>query len=390
MTETADAVVVGAGVNGAAAAYHLVTKGLRDVLVVDRAGVAEGTTGASSSVVRQHYGHETTARMALDSLKFFESFHERTGGDAGFTTCGAVIVGSQAALPTIESVVAMQQRVGIRTGMITPDDLADLEPEMRADDLAGGAFEPDAGYADPIGTASGLINAAVRGGARCWLNTALHRIVTDRERVVAVDTERGRVATARVILAAGPWTVPIVKGLGIELPVKTSRHPVLIFEHPGGNRPSHIIFDLVQIMYSRPDGAALTLVGTLDIAHSQDESDPDNFDRQPTLDEVATWGEMLTSRFPAYSDVVARRGWCGIYEYTPDWHHIIDELPTARGCWIVCGTSGHGFKLGPAVGDIVSDMALGRTPKYQVADFGLDRYSQGRDVTNRYAETIIG
>jgi sarcosine oxidase subunit beta len=98
----------------------------------------------------------------------------------------------------------------------------------------------------------------------------------------------------------------------------------------------------------------------------------------------------LITRFPAHDDIEATRGWCGIYEYTPDWHHIIDELPTARGCIVVCGTSGHGFKLGPAVGDITSDLVLGRSPAYDITDFRLDRFRQGHAVDNLYEGTIIG
>jgi glycine/D-amino acid oxidase-like deaminating enzyme len=143
-------------------------------------------------------------------------------------------------------------------------------------------------------------------------------------------------------------------------------------------------------MYLRPEASSLTLVGTLDMAHSQDQSDPDNFDHQPTFDEVSEWGAMLLTRFPAYNDVKARKGWCGVYEYSPDWHHIIDELPTARNCWVVCGTSGHGFKLGPAVGNVVSDLVLGRAASYDIADFRIDRFTEGHGIANRYSDTIIG
>jgi glycine/D-amino acid oxidase-like deaminating enzyme len=390
-SQSFDAVVIGAGVNGAATAYHLTRKGMRDVLVVEKGTLACGPTGASSAVVRQHYGHEVTARMAKDSLAFFQNFEELTGGGhAEFKTCGVVVVGSEDKLGTVRDVVAMQQRVGIRTRMVDRDEILELEPDMYMEDVGGGAWEPDAGYADAVGTTAGLMSAALERGAKVFYDTAVLELIVENDVIKGVETSRGTVKAGAVIVAAGPWTQGLVRPLGVELPIRSSRHPVLVYGHPSGRRPEHILFDLNQIMYSRPEGADMTLVGTLDIAHSQDDANPDDFDRQPTLDEIGEWGQMLMTRFPEYTDIETRRGWCGIYEYSPDWHHVIDELPQVRGCWVIGGTSGHGFKLGPAVGDIVSDLVLGQKPRYDVGDFSLARFESGGQIANRYAETIIG
>src|SRR5579864_5243458 len=102
-----DAVIVGAGVNGAATAFHLTQKGCRDVLIVDNRGVAAGMTGKSSAIVRQHYGHTVTAEMARDSLKFFQRFDEITRGHAEFKTVGMLGFGGADELETMRSVVEM-------------------------------------------------------------------------------------------------------------------------------------------------------------------------------------------------------------------------------------------------------------------------------------------
>jgi len=383
-------VVIGAGVNGAATAFSLVEKGVRDVLLIERGGIASGPTGASSALVRQHYGHEVTARMALDSLKFFQRFDEVTGGHAEFKTCGMVIVAPEVALPAVRACVEMQQRIGIRTNMIDVEELRRLEPDVMVDDLAGAAWEPDAGYADPVGTTTGFVHWATQHGATAWLNTAVDRLVTEGDRIVGVETSRGRVSTDRVILAAGPWTASLARSAATSLPIRASRHPVLVYKRPDGSRPRHILFDIGQRMYLRPEGSDLILVGSLDIDHAENEADPDDFERQPNFEEISEWGQMLLTRYPSFNDVETRRGWCGIYEFTPDWHHIMDELPTARGCFVVCGTSGHGFKLGPACGDIMSDLVLGRTPKYDLTDFRHDRFAKGHAIQNTYSSTIIG
>ncbi len=387
---TAEVVVIGAGVNGAATAFSLVQKGMRDVLLIERRGIASGPTGVSSAIIRQHYGHEVTARMALDSLKFFQRFDEITGGHAEFKTCGVLVVAPEKQLPTVRACVEMQQRVGIRTGMIDLEELERLEPDVMVDDLAGAAWEPDAGYADPVGTTAGFVHWATEHGATAWFDTAVDGLLIEGGRIVGVMTPRGRVSTDRVVLAAGPWAAPLALGAATSLPIRASRHPVLVYRRPDGSRPKHILFDVGQRMYLRPEGTNLILVGSLDIAHAENDADPDDFETQPNFDEISEWGQMLLTRFPKYDDVETRRGWCGIYEFTPDWHHIMDELPTARGCFVVCGTSGHGFKLGPACGDIMSDLVLGQTPGYDLTDFRLDRFATGHAIQNTYSETIIG
>ncbi len=387
---SADVIVVGAGVNGAATAYHLVNKGAGRVLVVDRDGIAGGPTGACSSIVRQHYSHEVTAKMALDSLKFFQVFDEVTGGHAEFKTCGAVIASPARALPAVRACVGMQRRVGIRTEMIDLPRLTELEPDMKNDDLVGGAWEPDAGYADPVGTTAGFLHWATEHGATAWLGTPVARLLVDGDRTVGVETAKGRVATERVVLAAGPWSVDLARKAGTTLPIRASRHPVLVFKREHGSRPEHIVFDLANRMYLRPEGADLILVGSLDIAHAEDDADPDHFDTQPTFDETSDWAAMLLSRYPEYEDVEVRRGWCGIYEFSPDWHHVIGELQSARGCFVIGGTSGHGFKLAPACGDIMSDLVMGREPGYDVHEFRIERFAEEQPITTRYSDTIIG
>src|SRR5207249_2987823 len=152
---------------------------------------------------------------------------------------------------------------------------------------------------------SGLLRWATDHGATSWLDTTVERVLTEDGAVVGVETSRGTVASRNVVLAAGPWIVGLARTVNVELPIRSSRHPVLVFRHPSGRRPRHIIFDLPQIMYSRPEGRDLTLVGTLDMAHSQDDADPDRYNEQPTFDEVSRWGELLMTRFPPYDDIEA-------------------------------------------------------------------------------------
>ena len=123
MPQTADVVVIGAGVIGCSIAYHLVERGVRRVAVVEKGFVASGATGRSSACIRQHYSTPETCRMVLRSLRFFETFGERTGGrPASFVRCGYLLGVDERTRTPMEASVALQQSVGIATRMVTPEE----------------------------------------------------------------------------------------------------------------------------------------------------------------------------------------------------------------------------------------------------------------------------
>ncbi len=373
---SAEVIVVGGGINGAAILYHLARRGVRDCLLVERGRIAGGPTGVSSAVVRQHYQSELYSRMALDSLRFFQHFAELTEGEAGFRPIGYVLVAREREMPALRATVAMHQRLGIRTSCLTAAQIRELEPLVRVDDLGGGVFEPESGYADPAGTAQGLVSWAVARGARVWRDTSVTRLLTEGDRVVGVETPRGSVRAARVIVAAGPWTAGLVRGVGMELPTRPSREPVVTLECQAGMRPRHVVADVANQIYLRPEGADLLLVGGLASAPIGTDADPDAFDARPTNADIAFFSERALAGFPALGSARSRGGWAGIYDMSPDRCHIIDELPSARGCFVVCGTSGHGFKLAPAVGALAADLVLDRVPPYDTSVFRSSRFGQ--------------
>ncbi len=370
-----EVIVVGGGINGAAVLYHLVAGGVRDCVLIERGRIAGGPTGVSSAVVRQHYADETYAKMALESLRFFQRFGELTGGDAGFRPIGYLLVAPDHHASALRTTVEMHQRLGIRTSWVSPSEIAQLEPLMLTEEIAGGAFEPESGYADPAGTTAALVAWSAARGAAVWRDTAVTRIVTRGGRVVGVETPGGLVSADRVVVAAGPWTADLARGVGVELPLRPSREPVASIQCADGQRTRHVVADVANQIYLRPEGAELLIVGGLASASVGSDADPDTFDRSTTSAEDAFFVERVLARFPALRSARSRGGWAGIYDMSPDRRHIIDELPGARGCFVVCGTSGHGFKLGPAVGALVVDLVLGRAPRHQASAFGLARFA---------------
>src|SRR2546422_3807346 len=131
MALTADVVIIGGGVTGTSIAFHLIAAGVRDVIVVDKSFVASGATGKSSACVRQHYSTAETCRMVLQSLRFFETFSERTGGrSASFVRVGYLLGVDARLREPMERAVALQRSVGIETHVLTPKEMHDVEPRV--------------------------------------------------------------------------------------------------------------------------------------------------------------------------------------------------------------------------------------------------------------------
>jgi glycine/D-amino acid oxidase-like deaminating enzyme len=192
--------------------------------------------------------------------------------------------------------------------------------------------------------------------------------------VAGVVTDDGEIATRRVVCAAGPWTRQLVARLGHDLPTTILRNAMALFLRPPSYAGPHpVIIDTERRFYARPDGP-LSLTGSVDERENQVVDDPDRFDRGVHRDEIELFGQRLGAAVRPMRGAAERGGWVGLYDVSPDWLHLIDELPGAEGLFVLCGTSGHGFKLAPAIARVAADMVtrgVAATP--DAALFRLDR-----------------
>ena len=390
MTERADVVIVGGGVTGASIAYHLVHRGVRDVLLVEKKFIASGATGRSSACVRQHYSTPETCRMVLQSLRFLETFPERTGGrSASFVRVGYLLGVDGRLREAMARAVALQQSIGIKSEVITPAEMREIEPRVRTDDFAAGCYEPEAGYADPAGTAQGLAGAAREGGARVLEDTEVLAIETAGGRVSGVRTSRGDIATPVVVNAAGIWGDRVGRMVGVDVPITVCRHKISFFSRPGeASAPHPLVYDFVQNIYTRPETGGLTLVGSLE-SELEDRADPDRYNEGVTFQETADAMERAVHRFPVMEHGEVAKGWAGCFDVTPDWHPILDATPVG-GFYLAVGFSGNGFKLSPAVGDMMARLVVeGKTATDDVHAFRLSRFAEGKPIRGLYGDWLM-
>ncbi len=375
MSETADAIVIGAGVQGASLALHLAERGVRPV-VVERGTLASGATGLSSGLVRMHYDLEPEARLAWASFAYFRDWRDRVGGECGFTRTGFVQLYARDSEARLRDNVAMQQAIGIPTLLVTSDDVRRLAPAFDVDDVDLAAYEPESGYADPSGTTAAFLSAARDRGARLVQGAAVTGIQVIGGRVAGVATTKGDFSAPVVVDAAGAWAGNVAALVGLDVPITVWRHDTAYFRRPASLRAGHpTVIDDGNAMYFRPEGRDLTLVGLEDDAAIGGE--PEDV-LQPGAGFVERAVERICRRVPGMVDgelQSAQRGQDGM---TPDQRPILGAAGP-DGFFLQCGFSGTGFKTAPAVGACMAELIVdGRASTVDISAFALDRFAEGR------------
>jgi sarcosine oxidase subunit beta len=179
---------------------------------------------------------------------------------------------------------------------------------------------------------------------------------------------------------------------GVEVPIKSCRVQVAFFRRPELYRDEHpVVADFINAVYWRAETGDLTMVGLIDPEEENYVVDPDAYNESADFDFILDAGSRLVNRFPGLEDSQSTGGFAALYAITPDWHPIIDELLPGSGLYICAGFSGHGFKLGPAIGLMTADMVMGNeTPGMDRRLFRLVRYEQGDPVRGQYEYSIVG
>ena len=387
MTTTADAVIIGGGVMGCSILFNLAERGMSNTILLEKDVLASGSTGRSQAILRMHYSNEVTTRLAWESLQIFKGFEEITGVPSGYTRTGYFLIIDQGDRAALEENVAMHKRIGVNASVVTVEDVREIAPMLSAGEEEVFAYEPDSGYADPYSVTTGYAQRARDMGAQVKMNTPVTDIEISGGRVTAVVTPEEKIVTPIAVVAAGPWSEPLLGKVGVEVPLQPVRHQVVTLRRPQDLVPDHpIIGDAVNSLSARPDIGNLTLIGV-----GEDEvAQPDDYNQgvdMPVVEEAFT---NLVKRMPGMSQALFRGGWSGLFTTTPDWHPILDRIEGAQGLYCAVGFSGHGFKLSPMIGVVMAELITqGRATTIDISMLGLNRFKEGNLLGSRYGMSVL-
>ncbi len=385
MTETADVLVVGGGVNGASIACALATRGAR-VALVEKAALASGASGRSSALIRMHYTNEWDARLAWASYPVFVHWPELMGGGPVFTRTGFLNLVGPEHVEALQANVAMLRGIGVETVALTPAEVRRLQPFMHVDDLGAAAYEPDSGYASPADVVDGFRRRARERGARIHDWTTVTALLHRDGRVLGAETSAGRIEAGAVVVAAGAWAAPLCRPLGIELPARTKAiYTVLVTRPPELAAPHMTVIDIVQGTYFRPESGILTIVG---VPNTEYDVDPDTLPAGLPPHAAGEGALVLTHRIPAMEGATLARGFRAFDLYSADRHAILGAVDGIAGLYLATAFSGSGFKIAPAVGTCMAELILdGAAKTVDIGAFRLGRFAEGRPLEGPHPYT---
>ncbi len=369
---SAEVVIVGGGVMGASTAFHLAEAGCTDVVLVEADQLACGSTSKSAGGVRLQFSDEINVELAKRSIAAFEDFPRRPGADIELKQVGYLFLLTEAGhVADFEASVALQNSMGVPSRMLSAREAKELSPLIEIDDVLAASYCPKDGHVNPEMVVHGYAAGARELGARVVQRCPVTGIDVDAGRIRRVHTANGPIATGTVVCAAGAWADRIAQMAGRTLPVVPVSRPIW-FTEPMPARPAEVpmTIDFSTGFYFHAEGEGL-LFGM---------ADPDQqagFDAPTRSDWLEQTAEVVARRAPAILDVGVAGGWDGFYETTPDHNALIGELDGPSRFLYATGFSGHGFQLGPAVGEVIRDLVLGRTPCVDVSAFGAERFARG-------------
>jgi sarcosine oxidase subunit beta len=367
----ASVVVVGGGVVGLSAAYHLARAGVQDVLLLERDELGSGSTCRAAGGVRAQFSDAVNIELGLRSLKTFETFEREFGQDIDLRQVGYLFLLDQPhQVEAFERNVAIQNELGVVSRMIDVAEAKRLSPLIDTQGLLAAAWSPEDGHCTPESVVLGYARAARGAGARLVRGCAVTGIATDGANITAVETNRGTVATDTVICAAGAWSKEIGELAGVDLPVVPLRRQILTTEPMAGLDPhTPFTIDFSTSFYFHGEGPGL-LLGM---------SDPDEepgFRLGRSDDWLPRLGEAIERRAPRLAEVGIASGWAGLYEMTPDHNALVGEATDVSRFLYATGFSGHGFLMGPAVGEVMRDLYLGNRPAVDVSGLDARRFEE--------------
>ncbi len=364
-------VIIGGGAVGTSIAYHLAERGAGGgVVLLERHTLGSGSTGRSAGGIRSQFSTEVNIRFSLESVQFWR----RIAGEVDYRETGYLFLATtEQQRQQFERNIALQNALGVPSRLVSPQDMGQLVPGMRVEDLAAGAYSAEDALAGPNEAVQWFARHARERGVQIREGVEVLGIDTRGDRVHAVETTNGRIETPVVVNAAGAWAGLVGKMAGLEVPVKGYRRELFVSEPVGLDVIPEVplVIDLQVGWYFRREGVGVLMSGARD-AHASFDTHVE-WAGLPKIAEFATW------RMPPLAGVrFGDKAWAGLYDISPDDHAIIGAVPSVAGFYCANGFSGHGFQHSPATGRVVAELILdGVVKDLDIAPLSITRFRTG-------------
>jgi sarcosine oxidase subunit beta len=371
MINRADVVIIGGGVQGCSIAYNLAKYGCKRVVVFEKGYLTSGSTGRCAGGVRQQFGTEMNCVLARESVRLFKTLSQELDYDIEFEQWGYLLLAySKKELDQFKKNVALQQGFGIEARLIAPNEVKEIVSPINLHGIMGATYCPTDGHANPFKTTFAYAEAAEKLGVKIYTFTKVRGIQTKNNKIVSVETNRGRISTPVVVNAAGPYSGNVGAMVGIDLPVYSKRQQFLVTE------PLDHLFKPFLIAFSRQVSCQQTPHGSI-LMGGGDPKEPESFNIRSSWQYAREFSRKIIDILPDLRTASIVRQWAGLYNITPDAQPILGAHPQVSGFYMAIGFSGHGFMLAPIVGQLIAELILEGGTSLPIHRIDIGRFERG-------------
>jgi heterotetrameric sarcosine oxidase gamma subunit len=375
---SAPVVIIGGGIIGVSALYHLAKRGVAAVLI-ERKKLACGTTWHAAGIVGQLRESSAQTELSKYTARLFRELEAETGQATGYKQNGTINLAlTDVRLEQLRRSHDHAQRMNIESRLLAVEELKELWPWIDYDQVRGGFQVPSNGQVNPMDVTQALAKGAKQLGAQIFENTKAIRLASQSGRIMAVETDQGTIATDRVLLAGGMWTKDFAKAHGVTVPLHAAEHIYIVTE-PVPNLPRDLPCLVIgeERAYWKEDAGKL-LIGAFeaDAKPWGKKGIPDSFEFDELafdMDHMSSTLEVLFARMPMLNELGIKTFFCGPESFTPDGRPYLGPAPELQGLFIAAGMNSNG---------ILNSGGVGLTMAEWIVD-GLPRRAMGSLLTSR-------
>jgi 4-methylaminobutanoate oxidase (formaldehyde-forming) len=373
-------VVVGGGIIGCSVAYHLAHMGFKDVVLLERDRLTSGTTWhAAGLMVTFGSTSETSTSMRKYTRDLYSRLEAETAQSTGFQPVGFIEVACDPdRLEEYQRVSAFNRHCGVEVHEITANQVADLFPLARTDDILAGFYVKEDGRADPVGVTMALAKGARMQGVKIFEGVAATGFTSKRGVVTGVETAYGTIEAEYVVNCAGMWARQLGAKAGVNIPLQSAEHYYLITEKIAGMSKSFpVLEDPGSYGYFREEVGGL-MIGLFEplCAPWKVGGVPEDFsfgELTPDWDRMGPYLEKAMRRVPISLETGVRKFFCGPESFTPDLQPVLGEAPELKNYFVAAGLNSIGILTGGGIGRVLAHWIINGRPDVDVTGMNIDR-----------------
>jgi len=372
MNKQADIIIIGGGVQGCSIAYNLAKRGQKNIIVLEKNTCANGSSGRCGAGFRQQFGTEMNCILARESVRILQQLSEELDYDIEFNQKGYLILAyTEKELAQFKKNIQLQQSLGIASRLLTPKEAKEIVPPLNIKDVLTASYCCTDGNVNPLLTTFAYAEAAQRLGVKIYRFTEAQKIESNHNQVTAVLTNRGRILTPKVVNAAGGFAKEVGEIAGVEIPVYSQRHQILVTE------PTTILWESMLMSFSRNFYFQQLPHGSIVGGYGDPENEIIGHDLGSNWEFIISMAKKMTALIPEVKHVRVIRQWSGSYNMSPDSQPILGEHPQLNGYYMSVGFSGHGFMLATISGKMLAANILEEETDLPINKLDIGRFKRG-------------